>query len=254
MARDVVNPTVLAIDTSGPVAGCAVLRDGKIVHQIAMNHGLTHSETIMPAVDAALQAAGLSCRDVDVFAAVAGPGSFTGVRIGVCAAKGLAHGAGKPCCAVHALEALAMNFYGFDGLCCPILDARRGQVYCAAFDMKNGLPERALADAAEPLADFLARLPEDRRLVFVGDGVPAYGDRIRETLGSRALIAPEHLRSLRPDAACVLAAARPDQWMAARLLTPVYLRAPQAERERKAGRDHTKPLRRQRAEEAGRHE
>ena len=234
MARDIANPTVLAIDTSGPVAGCAVLKDGKIIHQIAMNHGLTHSETIMPAVDEALSAVGLACGDVDVFAAVAGPGSFTGVRIGVCAAKGLAHGVGKPCCAVHALEALAMNFYGFDGLCCPILDARRGQVYCAAFDMKNGLPERALADAAEPLSDFLARLPEDRRLAFVGDGVPVHGEAVRRALGERALIAPPNLRDLRADAACLLAAARPESWVEAKLLRPIYLRAPQAERERKA--------------------
>ena len=145
MPSDAIKPTVLTIDTSGPVAGCAVLRGGRIVHLVAMNHGLTHSETIMPAVDAALEGAGLRCGDVDVFAAVAGPGSFTGVRIGVCAAKGLAHAVGKPCAAVHALEALAMNFYGFDGLCCPILDARRGQVYCAAFDMAGGMPTRAMA-------------------------------------------------------------------------------------------------------------
>lgn len=233
MARDATNPTVLAIDTSGPVAGCAVLRDGRIVHQVAMNHGLTHSETIMPAVDEALSAAGLTCADVDVFAAVAGPGSFTGVRIGVCAAKGLAHGAGKPCCAVHALEALAMNAYGFDGLCCPILDARRGQVYCAAFDTAGGMPVRALGDAAEPLSDFLARLPGDRRLLFVGDGVPVHADAVRQALGERAMIAPPNLRDLRADAACVLAAARPDTWIEPAALRPIYLRAPQAERERK---------------------
>ncbi len=233
MAIEAWNPSVLAIDTSGPVAGCAVLRDGKIVHQIAMNHGLTHSETIMPAVDEALSAVGLACADVNVFAAVAGPGSFTGVRIGVCAAKGLAHAAGKPCCAVHALEALAMNFYGFDGLCCTILDARRGQVYCAAFDMAGGLPARALADAAEPLSDFLARLPSDRRLAFVGDGVPVHARAVREALGDRALIAPPSLRDLRADAACVLAAARPEAWVDAASLRPIYLRAPQAERERK---------------------
>lgn len=233
MARDMANPTVLSIDTSGPVAGCAIMKDGKIVHQVAMNHGLTHSETIMPAVDAALSAVGLACGDIDVFAAVAGPGSFTGVRIGVCAAKGLAHGAGKPCCAVQALEALAMNFYGFDGLCCPILDARRGQVYCAAFDMRNGLPVRALEDAAQPLSDFLARLPENRRLAFVGDGVPVHGEAVRAALGERALIAPANLRDLRADAAAILAAARPETWVEAKALTPIYLRAPQAERERK---------------------
>ena len=222
---------ILAIDTSGPVASCAVMRDGRITHLVAMNQGLTHSETIMPAVDEALSASGLICGDVDVFAAVAGPGSFTGVRIGVCAAKGLAHAVGKPCARVHALEALAMNFFGFDGLCCPILDARRGQVYCAAFDMSQGMPERALPDAAEALEAFLDRLPADRRLVFCGDGVAAHGDRVIERLGGRAMIAPPNLRDLRADAACVLAAARPGEWMESRKLAPIYLRAPQAERE-----------------------
>ena len=242
---------ILAIDTSGPVASCAVMANGRVVHLIAMNQGLTHSETIMPAVDAALSASGLCCVDIDAFAAVAGPGSFTGVRIGVCAVKGLAHAVGKPCARVHALEALSMNFYGFDGLCCPILDARRGQVYCAAYDMKDGLPRAVCAPEALPLEAFAERLPGDRRLVFVGDGVPAYGERVRALLGDRAMLAPANLRDLRADAACALAAAHPEDWMPAARLTPIYLRAPQAERERKAGRDHTKSLRRQRAEEAG---
>ena len=224
---------ILAIDTSGPVAGCAVMRDGRIVHTVAMNHGLTHSETIMPAVDQAMCAAGLTCAQIDVFAAVAGPGSFTGVRIGVCAAKGLAHAVGKPCAAIHALEALAMNAWGFDGLCCPILDARRGQVYCAAFDMRGGMPSRALPDDACALDAFLARLPEDRRLIFVGDGVPAYGSRVLEVLGARAMLAPANLCDLRADAACVLAQAYPQAWKSAAALQPIYLRAPQAERERK---------------------
>ena len=225
---------ILAIDTSGPVASCAVMKDGSVTHLIAMNQGLTHSETIMPAVDEALTASGLTCREIDVFAAVAGPGSFTGVRIGVCAVKGLAHAVGKPCVALDALETLAMNFYGFDGLCCPILDARRGQVYCAAYDMKDGFPEAALAGEAVALETFLDRLPEDRRLVFVGDGVPVHGERVRTILGDRALIAPENLRDLRADAACVLAAAKKSAWTEAKLLRPIYLRAPQAERERKA--------------------
>ena len=225
---------ILAIDTSGPVAGCAVMREGRIVHLTAMNHGLTHSETIMPAVDEALDRAGLTCPEVDVFAAVAGPGSFTGVRIGICAAKGLAHAVNKPCAALNALETLAMNFYGFDGLCCPILDARRGQVYCAAFDMAGGLPARVLDDGAVALEAFLERLPRDRRLAFVGDGVGVYGAAVQAALGERAVIAPLNLRDLRADAACVLAASRQDEWVAAKYLRPIYLRAPQAERERMA--------------------
>lgn len=222
---------IVAIDTSGPAASCAVLIDGEIVQSIAMNRGLTHSETIMPALDACMSAARLSCDQVDCFATVAGPGSFTGVRIGVCAVKGLAHAWNRPCARIDALEALAMNFAGFDGLACPILDARRGQVYCAAFDMKDGMPVRVLEDAAIDLTEFLARLPKDRRLVFLGDGLRVHAARIRETL-TEALIAPANLRQLRADAACLLAEARPEEWMEARKLTPIYLRLPQAERER----------------------
>ena len=222
---------IVGIDTSGPAASCAALVDGCVVELIAMNRGLTHSETIMPALDQVMSAAELTCDQVDCFAAVAGPGSFTGVRIGVCAAKGLAHAWGKPCARIDALEALAMNYQGFDGLACPILDARRGQVYCAAFDMKDGLPARALPDEAMDLNEFLERLPTDRRLVFLGDGLRVHEARIRELL-PEAVIAPANLRDLRADAACLLAAARPDEWMEPKLLTPIYLRAPQAERER----------------------
>ena len=224
---------VVGIDTSGPLASCAVLRDGEIVHLTVMNQGLTHSETIMPALDAAMDAAGLRCAQVDCFATVAGPGSFTGVRIGVCAAKGLAHAWNQPCARIDALEALAMNFQGFDGLACPILDARRGQVYCAAFDMTDGLPRRVLPDAALELGDFVEALPKDRRVVFLGDGLRAHAGRILE-LRCDARIAPANLCQLRADAACLLAAARPEEWMEGRMLTPIYLRAPQAERERKA--------------------
>lgn len=224
---------IVAIDTSGPLASCAVYRDGSIIHMIAMNQGLTHSETIMPALDESLRAANLSCRDVDCFACVAGPGSFTGVRIGVCAAKGLAHAWNRSCARIDALEALAMNYQGFDGLACTILDARRNQVYCAAFDMKNGLPERVLPDDAMEIGAFLEKLPKNRRLVFLGDGLRVHEKRIRETL-PEAVIAPANLSQLRADAACLLAAEKKDEWMEARLLTPIYLRIPQAERERNA--------------------
>ena len=102
--------------------------------------------------------------------------------------------------------------------------------------MAGGMPKRALDDAALPLADFLATLPTDRRLAFVGDGVPAYGEVVLKTLGDRALIAPAHLRDLRADAACLLAAARPETWIPAAQLQPIYLRAPQAVRERERRR------------------
>ena len=225
---------ILAVDTSGPVAGCAVMRDGLIAYTAALRVGLTHSQTILPAVDAALRATGLRCEDMDAFAAVTGPGSFTGVRIGVCMVKGFAHAVNKPCCAVNALEALAMNVVGFAGLVCPILDARRSQVYCAAFDTSSGRPVRMLEDAALPLEAFLRALPSDKRLAFVGDGVPVHGAAIRAALGERAVILPPNLSDLRADAACVLAAERRDAWIEPARLEPYYLRAPQAERERDA--------------------
>lgn len=223
---------IVAIDTSGPLASCAVMKNGVITRMTLMNQGLTHSETIMPELDACLSAADLDCSQTDVFAAVAGPGSFTGVRIGVCTAKGLAHAYNKPCVAIDALEALAMNVQYFDGIACPILDARRNQVYCAAFDVKNGLPERILSDDAIEIGAFLERLPKDRRLFFLGDGLRVHAERIRGELGERAIIAPANMRELRADAACLLAAEKQEAWAEAKMLTPIYLRKPQAERER----------------------
>ena len=224
---------IVAIDTSGPLASCAVLKNGAVAHMIVMNQGLTHSETIMPALDDCMRASGLSCDQVDCFAVVAGPGSFTGVRIGVCAAKGLAHAWNKKCARIDALETLAMNYQGFDGIACTILDARRNQVYCAAFDMKDGMPRRILPDDAMEIGAFLDKLPADRRLVFLGDGLRVHANLIRKRL-PEALIAPANLRELRADAACLLAEQTPDTWMEARMLTPIYLRVPQAERERNA--------------------
>ena len=229
---------ILAIDTSGPAAGAALWADGVILAEMNMNVGLTHSETIMPAVDAVLRAAGCSCADVDAFAAVAGPGSFTGVRIGVCAVKGMAHANNKPCACVDALEALAMNARGFCGVICTILDARRDQVYSAAFRFENGeVPVRILENEAKSINDFLSALPENEQLLFVGDGVKKYTPVISARFGNRAMLANE-LTTLRASAACVLAAKRQDEWMDAQQLAPIYLRAPQAEREREAGIQH----------------
>ena len=224
---------ILMIDTSGPACGVAIAKEGRIICEMQLTSGKTHSQRVMPMVSSALDMCEMSVSDIDLFGVVVGPGSFTGVRIGVCAAKGLAHAWNKKCARLDALEVLAMNYQGFDGIACAILDARRSQVYCAAFDMKNGLPERILPDDAMEIGAFLEKLPRDRRLVFLGDGLRVHEKRIRETL-PQALIAPANLSQLRADAACLLAAERKDTWMEARLLTPIYLRIPQAERERNA--------------------
>lgn len=224
---------LLSIDTSGPACSAALLADDRLLGEIVINSALTHSETIMPAVDELLSRENLTCADVDLFAVAAGPGSFTGVRIGVCAAKGMAHAAGKPCARVNSLAALAAGLPFVPGVVCPILDARCEQVYCAAYRwMGAALPEKILPDAALPLTELLKALPENEIITFTGDGAAVHEARIRALLGERARFAPPHARVLRASSAAYWARLDSSCHMEARLLTPIYLRAPQAERER----------------------
>ena len=120
---------ILVIDTSGPVCGTAVMDEEKVYSEFTAQNKNTHSASLMPMIEAALNAAGKEIGELDAVAAVTGPGSFTGVRIGVATAKGLAHGAGLPCIPVDALEALSESAGAFDGIVCPIQDARAGQVF-----------------------------------------------------------------------------------------------------------------------------
>ena len=225
---------LLAVDTSGPVAGVAVLRDGEVAYEGAAVNRLTHSVNLMPMIEEALDRAGLDVNDIDYYASVTGPGSFTGVRIGVSAVKGMAHGAGKPCIGVDALEALAMGVCNTDALICPIQDARAGQVYGAAF--LPGLPPvRELTNMAEKLPVFIEKAlekAEGRKLMFLGDGVKTYRKAIEDILGERAVFAPAHMSYLRPASVAVLADLHQADAVDYLTLMPVYLRAPQAERER----------------------
>lgn len=225
---------LLCIDTSGPVCGAAVIRDGVVAYEASAVNKLTHSVNLMPMVEEALLRSGLTVPDVDVYAAVTGPGSFTGVRIGVSTVKGLAHGAGKPCVGVDALEALAASICAADGLICPLQDARAGQVYAAAF--RPGLPPvRMLPDMAEKLDVFLDMALEmvgDRPLLFTGDGVKPNRAAIEARLGERAVFPLVQHSFLRPAAAAMLAWEKREQAVDYLTLMPMYLRAPQAERER----------------------
>ena len=189
----------------------------------------THSASLMPMVEAALTAAGTEIGELDAIAAVTGPGSFTGVRIGVATAKGLAHGAGIPCIPVDALEALCVSAGAFDGIVCPIQDARAGQVYAAAF--RNG--ERLTGDAPMKLEAFMDSISGlGERFLFTGDGVPVFRDRIREILGERASFAPAHLGYLRPSAAgCI--AMKKGKTTDYLHLEATYLRPPNAQKNRK---------------------
>ena len=228
---------ILMIDTSGPACGVAIQKDGQIVCEMQLTSGKTHSQRVMPMADSALALCEMGVKDIDLFGAVVGPGSFTGVRIGVSTVKALAHAAGKPCIGVDALHALAANISGFDGVICPILDARAQQVYGAMFE--SGMPPvRLMEDTAEKLTVFLDRCEQmGRDRLFLGDGAPAFESAIRERLGEKAHFAPAQHMGLRAASACALAecfAQQAENLKDCMTLLPLYLRAPQAERERAA--------------------
>ena len=221
---------VLALDTSGPVCGVALLQNDRILCEFTVQNKLTHSVNLMPMVDQALASAGLALTDLDRLAVVVGPGSFTGVRIGVSTAKGLAHGAGLPCAAVNALEAMAAGVAGFPAILCPIQDARAGQVYSAAFDPAG---KRLLPDKPMKLEEFLETVQSlGERFLFLGDGMPVHQNSIRRLLGERAVFAPPQHAYLRPSAVAVLGA-RAESTVDYLSLMPLYLRAPSAERNKK---------------------
>lgn len=224
---------LLAIDTSGPVCGVAVLTEQGIRYEAAVQNKLTHSVNLLPMIDEALTATGLTLADMDRLAVVTGPGSFTGVRLGVSTVKGLAHGAGKPCVAVDALEAMAAGAGEFAGVICPIQDARAGQVYGAAFSAANGRPDRLMDDTPLKLEDYVAAITTfGDRFLFLGDGMPVHCARLAEMLGEQAVFAPPQLAYLRPASAAYLAA-QTEETLDYQSLMPLYLRAPSAERNKK---------------------
>lgn len=223
---------ILAVDTSAVTASAAVMRDGLIAGQASFTNGLTHSQTIMPMVDYVLKGAGLTAADIDLFAVSNGPGSFTGLRIGVGTVKGLAYARGKDCVGVSTLKALAHNIAPTDRLIVPIMDARRNQVYTAAYRYEGGKLAEVSAPEAMGIDELCGSITGS--VIFVGDGVAPYRSKITELLGSRADFAPPQL--CLQSAASVCAAALEEVPVSPQELSVIYLRKPQAEREREARR------------------
>ncbi len=223
---------VLAVDTSGPVCGVAVLQNDMILAEHMVQNHMTHSCNLMPMIDGALRDAGIMLGEVHRIACVTGPGSFTGVRIGVSTVKGLAHGKDIPCVPVDALQAMAAGVGSFEGVICPIQDARAGQVYGAAF--RAGLPpERLMEDQPLALSDYLNRLRSlGQRFLFLGDGMPVHRRAILESMGDCAVFASPQHAFLRPASVAVLGAMAAETLKYTELM-PLYLRAPSAERNRR---------------------
>lgn len=224
---------LLCLDTSGPVAGVALMENGVIRYEAMAVNAFTHSQSILPMAEEAYLRTGLSPEQTDFFAVTVGPGSFTGVRIGVSTVKGLAQALGKPCVPVDALEAMAAGALSFEGVICPMQDARAGQVYGAAFRSRGSALERLLPDAPLKLEDFLSQCEQlGDKMLFLGDGMPVHRDRIAEILKDRAIFAPPHLAYLRPASAAFLAAQKTKEAVEYQELKPLYLRPPQAERQK----------------------
>lgn len=221
---------ILAIDTSSAVASAAIAEDDKLICEFTLNNKLTHSQTLLPIIDSVFKQSELKPSDIDLFAAANGPGSFTGLRIGISTAKGLAHAAGKPAVGVNTLEALAYNLPFCPYLISPIMDARREQVYNAFYKFNDSGLEEITSPRAAPISECLAELKEyGGKVVFLGDGVPVFKEQIKAVLGSAAFFAPQSANMQR--AAAVAEAAKYKKAADYNELLPVYLRKSQAERE-----------------------
>ena len=227
---------ILALETSAVAASAAVCEDEALVAQSFQRTGLTHSATLMPMVESMLQNAGLKLEEMDLIAVAAGPGSFTGLRIGVSAAKGLAWPLDKPCAGVSTLEAMAWQLSGMEGVVCAAMDARRQQVYNALFEMKDGKPVRLTPDRAISLEDLQMELANvEKTQIIVGDGAHLCYNALQKC-GYPVRMAPPHLQyqTAWGVARCALEQARAGKLTDAAGLIPNYHRLSQAERERLA--------------------
>jgi len=217
---------ILAIESAAISAGAAVLCGDTLLSEQFVNNGHTHSQTLLPLVDAALSAAGKTLGDMDAVAVSAGPGSFTGVRIGMATAKGLALGADLPLIPVPTLLGLAYTMVAYEGIIVPIMDARRGEVYTATYRARDSRIEEVTPMRAIPLSDLVSQLDT---ALFVGDGVAVHRAAIMDKMGDRARFAPAHLVHHR--AASVAMAAQTISPLSPHEVAPFYLRLSQAERE-----------------------
>ena len=225
---------ILAFETSAKAVSVALTEDRKLLGESYQNTGLTHSQTLMVMAEDLLKQCGKTAADVTAVAVAEGPGSFTGVRIGVAAAKGFAWGANIPCYGISTLEAMAESLGIYEGYICPVMDARRSQVYNALFRAEAGTVTRVAEDRAIALADLAEELEALEGPVFlVGDGSNLTFNTLKDRLPGLVL-PPEHRMHQRATGVAVLAAKQAEAGLAPSggALTPNYLRLSQAEREK----------------------
>ncbi|WP_313132738.1 tRNA (adenosine(37)-N6)-threonylcarbamoyltransferase complex dimerization subunit type 1 TsaB [Anaerocolumna sp.] len=225
---------ILAIDSSGLVASVAVVSEDQLLAEYTINHKKTHSQTLLPMLDEIVKMIELDIKDIDAIAVAAGPGSFTGLRIGSSTAKGLGLALDKPIIPVPTVDGLAFNLYGTDKLICPIMDARRNQVYTGLYEFKDTefvTVESQQAIGIDEIAEKINKI--GRAVIFLGDGVEVYQEQLKTLMKVPYSFAPLHLSKQRAGAIGALGVIYFKKGLAedADLHQPTYLRLSQAERE-----------------------
>lgn len=226
---------ILSIESSGLVASVAVMSDGILVGEYTIHNKKTHSQTLLPMISDLLEMAEISPEKLDGIAASAGPGSFTGLRIGASTAKGLAWTLGIPIVPVSSLMGLAMNIQGLGKLVCPVMDARRSQAYFGIYRITEGIPEVVVEPGVEAIESILSKVNAiGEEIVFLGDGVPVFESTIRELAKYAVNFAVPKDRYQSGASVAALGALLFEQkkFVRAEEFVPVYLRKSQAERER----------------------
>jgi tRNA threonylcarbamoyladenosine biosynthesis protein TsaB len=231
---------ILALDSSGLVASVAIVVDDITVAEYTVNHKKTHSQTLLPMLNEVKEMTGLDLKTVNAIAVAAGPGSFTGLRIGSATAKGLGLALDIPIIPVPTVDALAYNLYGSDKIICPIMDARRNQVYTGIYEFKNNELNIIEKQCAADILDIVDKInnvcsENNKEAIFLGDGVDVYKDKITYAIKTNFAFAPACCNRQR--AACVAALGmklyQNGIYETAADHAPDYLRLSQAERERK---------------------
>jgi tRNA threonylcarbamoyladenosine biosynthesis protein TsaB len=224
---------VLSIDSATESASCAILDNEKLLGEVSLNNKKQHSVVLMPLVDSLLKNLQLTIKDIDGFVISKGPGSFTGLRIGMSMVKGLSQGSNKPFASVSSLDALAYNMAYTGGIICPILDALRDNVYTALYSFENDTLVKSTDYMALHIDELIKLLKEQNKAVtFIGDAVDKFGPKLQESLKG-VYFAPKHLNLVRASSLGELGLKLLEEGVYDDLYTsaPIYLRKPQAERE-----------------------
>lgn len=226
---------VLALDSSGLVASIAIVQDDELLGEYTINHKKTHSQTLLPMLDEVAKMIELDMNTIDFIAVSAGPGSFTGLRIGSATAKGLALALDKQIVSVPTIDAMAYNLWGSEWQICPIMDARRNQVYTGLYQFEDEHMNTILSECVLMIEEIIARINESgKKTIFLGDGVAAFREYIEENIKVPYKFAPANNNKQRASSVAALGIELYKEGKAedAKVHKPEYLRLSQAERER----------------------